>query len=186
MKRQLAVACLLILACAPPSAARKPSGKSEPLTPEQEAPRGADSLPPEFGDFKPAALPEGKDAWAVQIVTRGGISGRGRGEVTVTSDGRVSCGAQATPCAFNQSAAALASLSQLVAAAKPSKWKSPSGGNCADCFVTLFVLQRRSGNGGAKTYTLHWDDATAAAVPAEVKQIGRAVARLAFVPTSVL
>jgi hypothetical protein len=131
--------------------------------------------------FKPVGVPDGKDAWALQIITRGGITGRGRGDVTVTSDGSVSC---TTPCTFGQSAAALASLSQLIAAAKPSKWKSSVSGTCNDCYLTLLVLQRRSGNGAAKTYTLYWDDT--AAVPADVKEIGRAVAKLAFVPAGML
>lgn len=202
MKRQLAVACLLILACAPPSAARQSDDKdkSEPAAPKQaedeskrERPRvfklapGGESLPPELMDaFKPAELPEGKDSWALQIITRGGLAGGGRGDVVVTSDGRVSCSQQAAPCAVKPPGAALASLSRLVAAARPSKWKSSAGAACRDCYVTLFVLQRRAGDGQAKTHMLHWDDTTAAAVPADVKEMLRAVAGLTFVPARAL
>lgn len=186
MKRQLAVACLLILASAPPPAAGRSNdgSKSGPPAPKQKAAPGSESLPPELKDaFQPVQLPEGKDAWALQIVTRGGLTGKGRGDVTVTSDGRVTCSPQNTPCALKQPDA---TLSQRVAAARPSKWRSAAGGSCRDCYLTLFVLQRRKGNGAEKTYTLYWDDTTAASVPADVKAILRAVAAVTFVPARVL
>ena len=184
MKRQLAVACLLILACAPPLAARRAEGGGWPSPPTQA--RG-ESLPPELRDaFKPVGLPEGKGSWALQLITRGGIAGGGRGDVTVTSDGRVTCGPSAAPCGLRRQAAAPDLLSRLVAAAKPSKWKAPAAGTCADCYLTLFVLQRREGSGREKTYTFYWDDTTAAAVPADVKAIVGAMAGVAFVPARVL
>jgi hypothetical protein len=184
MKKLLAVACLLILACAPPSAAQNTDDKSKSAALTQAL---GESLPPELRDaFKPVELPEGRDAWALQIVTRGGIAGRGRGDVTVTSDGRVTCAPATAPCALKQAGDPFPSLSRLVAAAKPSKWKNPATGACNDCYLTLFVLQRRAGNGRERTHTLYWDDTTAGAVPADVKQILRAVAGLTFVPARVL
>jgi hypothetical protein len=191
MKKQVAVACLLTLAClacAQPSAAQKSDDRNKP---ESFAPGGAESLPPELKDaFKPVELPEGKDAWALQLITRGGLTGRGRGDVTVTSDNRVRCSPDGADCLVKQRgtdpASLFASLSQRVAAARPSKWKASAGAACNDCYLTLFVLQTRAGNGQSKTYTFYWDDSTAAAVPADVRGIVRAVSRLTFVPTRVL
>lgn len=185
MKWQLAVACLLILACAAPLAARQSNDGDKPAPLTQS---GGESLPPELRDaFKPVELPEGRDSWALQIITRGGIAGGGRGDLTVTSDGRVTCSPAARPCGLKGAAtSAPASLSRLVAAAKPSKWRGSVAASCNDCYVTLFALQRRKGGGQAQTHTLYWDDTTAEAVPADVRAILRAVATLALVPARAL
>lgn len=47
-------------------------------------------LPPVFmGSVHAIPLPEGDGAWVLQIVSRGGITGRGAGDVVVISDGRL-------------------------------------------------------------------------------------------------
>src|SRR5436309_3394663 len=47
------------------------------------------TVPPLF-PVKPIALPSGDNAWTVQIVTDGGLTGSGRGDLTGTSEGNVS------------------------------------------------------------------------------------------------
>src|SRR5688572_1878222 len=98
MKRSLALACLLLAACAPLCAAQEKEEREESLTirqmDEDERNRetlrrlkvepGGEALSPALmGAFKPAELPEGDGAWVVQVVTRGGFAGGGRGDVTV-------------------------------------------------------------------------------------------------------
>src|ERR1044072_6992738 len=120
MKKRLAFACLLVVACALPCAAQKSSEKGSKydesrrqMNEEQRnreylelfrARPGEESLPAQLKDsYRPAGLPEGKDSWVVQVVTRGGFAGRGRGDVTLKSDGVMSC----SPTVFDPCAGAL-------------------------------------------------------------------------------
>lgn len=166
MKRRLAVACLLILACAPPLASQ-----------ESKHDQGESPAPTRQAQVE---MPEGKGAWAVQVLTTGGFAGRGRGDVAVYSDGRVTCTPPAGPCAEKRPAGALAPLSRLVAAARPSKWKVKAApAVCNDCFVMQLVVRRRESHGRAKTYTLSWDESNTAGVPAEALRIYEAAVALA-------
>lgn len=197
MKRQLALALLFAVALAPPCLGQKEKEKQEPLTPSHEEGgrlrshlhvrpgHGAESLPPELlGALKPVELPEGEDSWAVQLITRGGFAGTGRGDVTITSDGGVRCSPPAMRCPDLRPGAALTSLSKLVAAARPSNWKRTAAVPCRDCYVTMLVLQRREGGGAVKTYTAYWDDTNAASIPVEVSNIYMAVAELTHGPAT--
>ncbi|HEX8282535.1 MAG TPA: hypothetical protein VF588_04235 [Pyrinomonadaceae bacterium] len=165
MKRRLAVACLLVLACASPLAAQESKGdRNESPTPKKA----------EVG------LPEGKGAWAVRVLTSGGFAGHGRGDVTVYSDGRVTCTPPAEPCAERRPADALAPLSRLVAAARPLKWKvATAPGVCNDCYVMQLVVRRRESKGRAKTYTITWDESNTAGVTREALRIYEAAVALA-------
>jgi hypothetical protein len=187
----MAVAWLVILACAPLCQAQKPDDKSE--TPpagrgekeEGEAGRrvplkvkaGGEQPPVPTGAYKPAVLPEGDGSWAVHVITSGGFAGRGRGDATIISDGNVSCSPPSGRCRDRRPGAELAPLSRLVAAAEPSKWEGSSHGTCNDCYVTMLVLERREG-GQVKTYSAYWDDTTAASAPPEAWDIYRAAAAL--------
>lgn len=186
MMKHLTVACLLTLAFANLCAAQK-SKNDEYVTTRQmdEETRnrealerlgvreGNGSLPAELkGAYKPAELPKGKDAWVVQVFTRGGFTGRGRGDVTITSAGDLRCSASVfDACASRLSPAALESLSKLVANANPKKWKDTPGGACRDCYVALIVLQRRDAKGRGKSYNVYFDDSMLPKMPEEVGRI---------------
>ena len=196
MRWRMAVAWLVILACAPLCQGQKPgdktNDKNEPPPAGQNEKEegkagrpvpvriepGGERLPPVLmGAFKPAVLPEGDGSWAVHVITSGGFAGGGRGNATIISDGNVSCSPQPGRCRDKQPGAALTPLSQLVAAAEPSKWKGSALGTCNDCFVTMLVLERREG-GSVKTYSVYWDDTTAAFAPPEAWDIYRAAVAL--------
>jgi hypothetical protein len=42
-------------------------------------------------------LPAGEGAWLLRVVTRGGIAGTGRGNFTISSDGRLTCSRPGCP-----------------------------------------------------------------------------------------
>ena len=186
MKVGRVFAFLLLLACAPVCLAQKEKGKEKPyvgVDEEQERERrqyewlvpkrepGSESLPAALaGALSPVELPKGADAWVVQVVTRGGFAGAGRGDVTVTSARAVACKPDGA-CAGGLPTSAFESLAALVAAAKPSRWVAPSVGPCRDCYVTALVLRRRDAKGREKTYTTYWDDATYAGAPEEARRI---------------
>lgn len=189
MKKRLAVACLLVVACASSCAAQKSNEKEskydESLRQTNEEQRnreylelfrarpGEESLPAQLKDaYTPAELPGGKDSWVVQVITRGGFTGRGRGDVTLKSDGVVSCSPTVfDACADTLPPASLESLSKLVSAANPKEWRDRPGSLCNDCYVVLFALQRRDAKGRAKSYTVYFDDTTLAQMPEAVRQL---------------
>jgi hypothetical protein len=184
MKRRTALACLVLLASVSLCLGQKSKDKSPP-TVDEENERLRQSyewtVPGPFGESVPPALlraltrvelPEGKDAWVVQVVTSGGFTGRGRGDVTLTSAGVVTCSpAVVVPCADKLSPASLESLSKLIASANPKKWQDRPGGACSDCYGTLLVLQRRDAKGRCESYKVYFDDTTLALMPEEVRQI---------------
>lgn len=189
MKKRLAIASLFIVACVLPCAAQKSGGKDSKhdesvrqMNEEQRnreqlelyrARPGEESLPAQLKDaYEPAELPKGKDSWVVQVVTRGGFAGRGRGDLTLKSDGVVSCSPTVSdPCAAALAPASLEALSKLIASAEPKDWKDKSGGACRDCYVSLLALQRRDAKGHAKSYIVYFDDLTLAQMPEEVRRI---------------
>ena len=192
MKKQIVVAALTLLASAPLCFGQTAQDKSPPPPPTQEEEerfRQQLILPPESvgtslppilrGALQPVDLPPGKDSWAVQLVTRGGFLGGGKGDVTITSGGSLSCSATTNPCADKPPPAALQSLAKRIMAAKPTAWEGSAISTCRDCFVMMLTLHRRERDGRAKTYTAYWDDATRERMPVEVLRIYGAVSALA-------
>lgn len=191
MKGRRVFAFLLLLACAQVCLAQKGKEKKfEPPPPSSDEemenlrrsypvlfPNGRDpgygSLPPElFSAVGSVRAPKGKDAWVVQVVSRGGLTGLGRGDVTVNSLGEVRCNPfVGPPCGYSLTPGALESLSKLVASARPSKWGAGAMGPCRDCYVTLLELRRRDAKGREKTYTVYWDDSTLAQINEEARRI---------------
>jgi hypothetical protein len=46
----------------------------------------------------PPSVPDGDGAWTIRITTDGGFTGRGRGNVTLTSQGELTCLQTQRPC----------------------------------------------------------------------------------------
>jgi hypothetical protein len=127
-------------------------------------------LPPVFmGSVRTIPLPDGDGAWVLQIVSRGGFTGRGTGDMVVMSDGRLTRASGGTeslrPDAF-------ASLTNRIREVTPSHWTAGSRlSRCSDCIATLVVLTVREGDGIVRTYTSFWDSASLARVPTDVRRI---------------
>jgi len=131
-----------------------------------------DDVPPVFiGSVHAIPLPDGDGAWVLQVVSRGGFTGRGAGDVVVISDGRVSglSGATALP-----RPEAFTSLKERIERMPASVWTLGSRlGRCNDCVSTLVVLTVRERGGIVHTYSSFWDSTTLAGIPDDVRQIHR-------------
>ena len=191
MKKQIVVAALALLASAPLCLGQTTQARPQPTPSAQEeeerfrqllilpAESLGTSLPPILrGTLQFFELPDGKDSWAVQLVTRGGFLGGGKGDLNINSAGALSCSAKITPFPKKPTPAALEALAKRVLAAKPAAWEGSAVSTCADCFVTLLALQRRERDGSVKTYIAYWDDATQSRMPAEVRRLYAAVSAL--------
>ena len=96
---------------------------------------------------EPIALPAGDNAWAVQIVSRGGFAGSGRGDLTLTSDGNLIWNGPDGSCSRKLPDETMSALTKVVLAAEApaSSTERAAAGVCADCYVTGMILQQRSG-----------------------------------------
>ena len=121
-------------------------------------------------ELKPPKLPEGEGAWVVLVISRGGILGVGRGDVALNSLGEVVCKPEKA-CAGPPRAGALKSLSEAAVALATKKAEIKPGSACNDCYSTMLTLQRREPDGKVRTYAFHWDDLSAAQLPADVLRL---------------
>lgn len=118
------------------------------------------------------ALPSGENAWGVQILSRGGFTGAGRGDLTLTSEGRLTWSAADGSCGRTLSANLTQHLGSLILAFNDGAgFNPPKPGECLDCYISDFVIQRREAEGVIKTFRLVWDDSTGAQVQANVSKI---------------
>jgi len=132
---------------------------------------------PRILSVQPVPLPPGENAWAVHITSTGGISGTGRGNITLTSDGQLLRYGPAGSCSIKLSEEALESLTKTIFAATGSY---NSDGLletliCPDCYVTAMVVTRRRAARDEATIAVGWTDATEARVAADVLAIYQAV-----------
>lgn len=132
-------------------------------------------LPPPI-PMTPLALPPGDNAWTVQIVSRGGLTGSGRGDLTVTSEGILTWSGADGSCYRKLTDEAMQSLARIVLAADAPSASSEASfsGLCGDCFLTRMILQRR-GAGGVGVFSAYWDDVSQAKVNAELMKVYEAV-----------
>jgi hypothetical protein len=134
-------------------------------------------LPPVFmGSIREVPVPDGDGAWVLQVISRGGFTGRGAGDVVVISDGRVSGLSGATAPTRPE---AFTSLRERIERMPPSVWALGSRlGKCNDCVSTLVVLTVRERGGLVRTYSSFWDSTTLAGIPDDVRQIHRSALNL--------
>jgi hypothetical protein len=119
--------------------------------------------------LRPVELPQREGAWAVQIVTRGGVMGTGKGDLIITSEGEAiftHVGASRTVKLLPD---ADRKIGQAVASTKPTNWNTPSSSLCNDCYITMLALYRR--DAGIKTYIVEWDDVTTGELPDDVTEL---------------
>jgi hypothetical protein len=179
MQQRLVFTLILLLAVPALYAAQGSGGKQGEKKDVIIVRPGIAVPPPLSAGGKPLELPAGEDAWAIQVLTGGGFAGRGKGDVTVISDGAVVCEPSGAACVGKLSPEALQPLARSVLAAKPDKWgESNSLSACRDCYTTLLVLRRRGQGGTEEVFTARWDDVTRPDLPGEVKKIYERVVEL--------
>ena len=130
-----------------------------------------DALPGVSGEFLEVELPPGANSWSVQIISRGGLDGTGKGNLTITSQGHLVWNAAENQCNAKLGDDVLQALTQTAYSANASKWSEQTSGFCADCYVTSIVLQRRERGGKGKTYMASWDDITAGKISEELRKL---------------
>jgi hypothetical protein len=130
------------------------------------------SLPPVFtGVAQPIEPPGQTGAWVLQVISRGGLDGRGTGDLTIKSDGTATL---VTPVkgAASIHPDTLVSLNQRIRSVATPRWAVSSRlGICSDCTATLIVLSIREPNGLVSTYTAFWDATTTASIPEDLRRI---------------
>jgi hypothetical protein len=122
----------------------------------------------------------------LKISSSGGISGRGGGEVTITSRGEVvarrpPAGAQVGPsCDGVLSPSQLRAIRQAVLAARPAAWRAryvdpqnPDG--CCDQFSYQLELELNSSAGAPpQTYATGWHEESRRLLPKDLGELVRA------------
>jgi len=128
-------------------------------------------LPAGMGAFQIVGLSPEANSWAVQIITRGGLDGKGMGDLTITSQGRLVWNEIKNQCNVKLRDDVLQMLTQMAFSADASKWVGLPSKICADCFKIAIVLQRREGDGIVRTYIAYWDNATEGKISGELRQV---------------
>jgi len=130
------------------------------------------ALPPVFtGGVQAIEPPDQVGAWALQVISRGGLADRRASDLAIRSDGT------ATLVTLGNGAASihpdtLVSLNQRIRRMATPQWAVNSRlGFCSDCIATLLVLSVREQNGLVRTYTAFWDATTRGAIPEELRRI---------------
>ena len=121
----------------------------------------------------PIAVPAGDNGWAVQIVSSGGFSGKGRGDLTLASDGILYWKGADGGCSRKLVDEIMNALTKVVLSADlsvPSRELS-AGGFCADCYVTSIIVQHRAGAEAVRAARVTWDDPNQSKVPSDILTI---------------
>jgi|GEM_PF-2958290 len=125
----------------------------------------------------PRAAPD-DNQWTVQILSSGGFTGRGRGDLLASSDGTLNWSSGDVSCNIRLTGEAVQMLSKLVRAAEVPATKGSLTGMCGDCYVTTMIIHRRDSRGLDSVSTIRWEDASYAGVPADMVAIYDAVMAL--------
>lgn len=156
----------------PPSSPPAQKPKTELQRPNSEQVQNpSDALPGVLGDFLEVELPLETNSWSVQITSRGGLDGTGKGNLTITSQGYLAWNAAKNQCNAKLGDDVLQMLTQTAYSANASKWSEQTSKFCSDCYVTTIVLQRREHGGIGKMYIASWDDITAGKISVELRKV---------------
>lgn len=115
-------------------------------------------------------LPTGDGAWVLRVVSRGGITGIGRGNFTISSDARLTCSRPG--CAPTLSDARVRQIGEMIAAIDTAAWLSQPKSTCSDCYETVLTVHRREGE-TIRVYVAEWDDSQR--VSSQIRNVSEAV-----------
>jgi hypothetical protein len=124
------------------------------------------------------ALPDGNSAWLVQVVTSGGLMGKGGGDFTISSEGRIVCSLQ-LKCAQDFKPLNLQPLVEVIHAVDLPTPAVPIVSLCRDCITRTITVSSRDSAGVLRVYTASWDDTTKDKMPREIIRIYDAAKELA-------
>jgi hypothetical protein len=108
-------------------------------------------------------------AWVLQVLTRGGLDGRGTGDLTIDSNGDANFVHPTDGSALGAQHLVVKQLDQSVRGVLPSQWTTAVPSSiCSDCVVTLMHLALRGTDGSVQTYAVYWDPTSQAQVSPEL------------------
>jgi hypothetical protein len=111
-------------------------------------------------------------AWVLQVITRGGLNGRGTGDLTVDSNGDANFVHPSDGSAMRAQRLVVKQLDQSVRGIQPSQWTaSMPPGICSDCIITLVHLTLRGADNSVQTYSAYWDATSQAQVAPELMRV---------------
>src|ERR1700722_7114770 len=109
----------------------------------------------------PPILPAGDGAWILQVVTRGGLDGQGKGDLWITSKGELNCSRKEMSCASEVTKKTADDLSGKISSLTPVVWSSPGAGSlCPDCLVVMMKLTIRVPGDSIQEFEANWDITT--------------------------
>ena len=117
-------------------------------------------------------LPESDGAWALRIVTTGGLDGRGRGTADINSTGTLLC---VVPQVCRQQVAVemLSSFNRFAQQLNLADWTATAPSNialCNDCYFTQVIFARRK-NGKVEIGNFFWNTLTQHSVAPELFEV---------------
>ena len=131
-------------------------------------------------DLPNLVVPPDDNAWVIRIVTTGGFTGQGAGNVTANSAGQMLCTLMAS-CPDRLVPETKRSLSQLVTRLRlvdaTDTWAPPTAGVCADCVTTIMTVRRRD-SAGEHSARYTWDVSSVRAIPDDVLRLHAAIVGL--------
>ena len=115
-------------------------------------------------------LPDGNQTWFVQVITTGGILGRGDIDFAVSSEGKTICN-QESRCPKDFKTSDFQPLVENVQADGPSASAVRVVSFCNDCITRTIIISRRDSMGVVHTHTATWDDTTKSKLPLDIIRI---------------
>jgi hypothetical protein len=111
-------------------------------------------------------------AWVLQVITRGGLDGRGTGDLTIDSNGDANFVHPSDGSAMRAQRLGVKPLDQSVRGILASQWTAaPPPGICSDCVLTLMHLTLRGTDNSVQTYSVYWDATSQAQVAPELMRV---------------
>ena len=118
-------------------------------------------------------------SWKIEIVTSGGLTGKGDGGISVSSDSQVSASSKVRSCQDKLSPEELQAVEKLISRASLDKWRKSytSPGNphgYADQFLYQLKISVNKA-GGSRTYETSWYDDTREKLPSDLDSLVKEV-----------
>jgi hypothetical protein len=127
-----------------------------------------------------AAEPAEITGWSVKLTTDGGFAGTGRGNITLTSDGKLGIlDREGKKVVREEKAPAdkLAAIERSIKECKPADWKDAYNEKAADAFSYNLELRVQRG-GKEEVHRVMWNDPGANKLPRDVQQLYAGLAPL--------